>query len=929
MVRRAATYRLQMNAGFTFRQAAEIVPYLKALGISQIYSSPILKARSGSTHGYDLVDPTRLNPELGSDEDFEQLQEAMHRSGLGMILDVVPNHMAASPENVWWVDVLTHGPQSLYADFFDVDWEPVIALGGLSNRILIPVLGRPYGEVLESGQLKLAFADDHFVVTYYDWRFPLTPRSYRMIFETAGETGGSAVHLHELLEEDWESSSPEEIAEKNRRLRHELAALSENAGFQQEIDSVLTRFNGVVGNHRSFDRLDELLESQWYRLSYWRMATHLINYRRFFDVTDLVGLRVERPHVFEARHEAMFRLIREGKVQGLRIDHIDGLFDPHEHLERLHERLDRPEEPLYILVEKILAREETLPEDFRADGTTGYDFLNRLNEVFIDPEGLVRLDEIYESYVGGEADFATIVHEAKKYVLETLFAGEIRGLAADLTRLATRDRDARDYHPIELRQGLVEVTVGLDVYRSYTRGFDLSEVDRQQVSAAIERGRAKAGDAIDAGIFDFLHRVLLLEVPRYAAEMKDEWLEFVMRWQQFSGRVMAKGVEDTAFYAYNRLISLNEVGGEPATELIEHPVDEFHEFNERQWRRWPESMNSSSTHDTKRSEDVRARINVLSELPDQWERKLRRWSRMNAPLRREVGGRHAPDRNEEILIYQSLIGVWPLSHEEESALPDRLALYLEKALREAKRNTSWMQPDADYEQAVREFVTALLSGGSEAFLDDFRPFQRLVSFYGFLNSLSQTILKIGAPGVPDFYQGSELWDFSLVDPDNRRPVDYASRRRLLEEIRTAEPAELLESWRDGRIKLFTIARGLALRNEHPELFRRGEYHELRASGSADLHLCAFARQLGEQLVLFAAPRLLATLVEPDMLPLGAEVWEGQRLELPAAAGRNWQNILTGERAEAKKIGGGELVLDLGDVFRTMPVAILVAGGETP
>ncbi|HEV8434913.1 MAG TPA: malto-oligosyltrehalose synthase [Thermoanaerobaculia bacterium] len=838
-----ATYRLQFNSGFTFDSARRIASYLAELGISDIYASPILKARKGSPHGYDVVDATALNPELGSEDDFNALHDELQRNELGLLLDVVPNHMAASSENAWWMSVLENGPRSRFVHYFDIDANP---------KVLLPILGRPYGEVLEAQEIKLGFDRDGFFFTYYEHRLPLAPESYRLILrEIAGSS--ASLELHEIAQS-------EEAATNSKFLKETISRIyEEDAGFRTALNAEVVKINGDV------DRLDALLDAQWYRLAYWRIASEKINYRRFFDVTDLVGVRVENPEVFEARNRRTLELIAEGKVTGLRIDHIDGLYDPIGHMKKLQSRIGG-DEPFYIVVEKILTDEEQLPREFPVSGTTGYDFLSTLNNLFVDGAGLAKLDEFYRSFTGVTKSFADIAYERKKQVIHELFSGEMRRLGKDLSGLAMADRNARDFAPAELALALTEVTACLEVYRTYIRDEEVSAADREIIQRALGCARERSGASLDPRLFTFLERVLLVDPPSYAGGQRDHWLAFVMRWQQFTGRVMAKGVEDTAFYNYNRLLTLNEVGGDPGREPQRDGLEEFHQRNERIARDGPDTLNATSTHDTKRSQDARARISVLSEIPEQWAAAVSRWSKMNAPLRQN----DVPDPNVELLVYQNLLSVWPIEG-------DRFRLFLEKASREAKTHTSWIVPNSDYEHALQEFGDALLT--NEDFRRSFTRLQKRVAYHGFLNALSQVVLKIASPGVPDFYQGTELWDFSLVDPDNRRPVDYEKRMSLLREVRDANPSELLRRWPDGRIKLFVTWKALQLRKR----FARESYRPIHGE-----RVCAFMR--GDD-VAVAVPR--STVSGRSSLDL---------------SGR-WRNVLTNE------------IFEGGDPFASFPVAI--------
>jgi (1->4)-alpha-D-glucan 1-alpha-D-glucosylmutase len=892
----AATYRIQFNANFTFDDAKGIAAYLAALGITDIYASPILRARKGSPHGYDVVDAAALNPELGSDADFDALHDELKRLDLGFLLDVVPNHMAASPENTWWMSVLENGQHSRFLHYFDIDWSPVTAQGTTVTKVLLPILGRPYGEAVEAQEIKLGFDHDGFYFSYYEHRLPLAPESYRIVLRgcvDALPAEGVAIELRELIE-------GEESVPNSKFLKETIWRIYEqDADFRDALERTIRHFNGEPGLPESFNDLDALLDAQWYRLAYWRIASEKINYRRFFDVTDLVGVRVENPEVFEARNRRTLELIAEGQVTGLRIDHIDGLHDPIGHMKKLQLRLGeersqaagrgsqeedalpatcdpRPATSFYIIVEKILTDDEELPRAFPVSGTTGYDFLSSVNNVFVDGEGLARLDTFYRAFIGAGQSFADVAYERKKQVIHELFSGEMHTLGKQLASLAMLDRNARDFAPSELAAALTEVTACLEVYRTYIRDFDVSDADRQTITRALVCARKRAGPAVDQRMFAFLERTLLVDPPR------DNGLAFVMRWQQFTGRVMAKGVEDTAFYNYNRLVSLNEVGGEPGRKSDRDGVAEFHRRNERIARDWPDTLNATSTHDTKRSEDVRARINVLSEIPEVWAAAVRRWSKMSGGL---------GDPNVELLIYQNLIGVWPIE-------ADRFKRFLEKAAREAKTHTSWISPNLEYESSLLGFADALFK--NEEFCASFERLERRVAFYGFLNALSQLVLKITSPGVPDFYQGTELWDFSLVDPDNRRPVDYEKRKSLLEKVRSADPKTLLRRWTDGRIKMFVTLKALEARKQ----FAHHDYRPLDAGSN----VCAFQR--GDDMIV-AVPRLITRLADAGTLPLG-DVWGDTTLNI----GGSWRNTFTGETVEGD-------ALALRDVFATFPAAILM------
>jgi (1->4)-alpha-D-glucan 1-alpha-D-glucosylmutase len=947
----SATYRIQFNAGFTFRDAAELVPYLAELGVSDLYASPYLQARPGSVHGYDIVEHGYLNPEIGTEHDHTRMSAALREHGLGHVLDIVPNHMgiamgARGKRNRWWMSVLENGPSSPYARYFDIDWDP--RNPELRGKVLLPVLGDQYGRVLEGGELNLVYEAGQFRIEYYENVFPANPRSTAAVLELACENlSARASDPHRMELESIAAAlrrlpprrarDPQSRAERarerivtRRRLR-DLVYGSETV--RAALDAAVAEYNGTPGDPHSFDRLDALLNDQAYRLAYWRVAAEEINYRRFFDVNDLAGVRVERPQVFQATHKLILRLVREGTVTGLRIDHPDGLFDPRDYLvtlQRMTMGLERTED-FYVLVEKILTGDEPLPAEWPVDGTVGYEFLNRVNELFVAQANEGKMDAIYRAFTGFDDDFENLVYEKKRLILRSALVSELTVLTTLLDRISERNRRSRDFTWGSLRDALREVIACFPVYRTYIEavpgvvtGRDRAYID-QAVQKAKERNRTTSG-----AIFDFVRDTLLLEWPDSLDERaRAQHARFVMKFQQLTGPVMAKGVEDTTFYVFNRLVSLNEVGGEPDRFGID--PEEFHAFNLERAERWPHALSSSSTHDTKRSEDVRARINVLSEIPELWSERVNAWHGFNAAKLRRDGRHPVPDANDEYLLYQSLVGVWPLGEVddgEREELIGRVQAYMEKATREAKRHTSWLNPSTAYDNGLRAFVADILAGGENAFLDDFRPFQLLVSRLGMVNSLAQTLVKIASPGVPDIYQGQEAWDLSLVDPDNRRPVDYDLRRELMRSIETrrgevglAEAArEMVDGWKDGRIKLHVVQTALRLRMALPDAFTGGAYVPLMAEGDRAEHVVSFARTAGGAAVIVVVPRMVATLTRGRGrdygLPKAAD-WEDTHLQLPDELAGRYRNAITGEELRARKHG-----LDLTDVFASFPVALL-------
>ncbi|HEV2148044.1 MAG TPA: malto-oligosyltrehalose synthase [Longimicrobiaceae bacterium] len=952
-----STYRLQFNHLFTFRDAAELVPYLAELGVSDLYASPYLQARPGSLHGYDITDHNRLNPEIGTPEEHARMTGLLREHGMGHLLDIVPNHMGvAAGANPWWNDVLENGPSSPRAAYFDIDWAPYKP--ELEGKVLLPVLGDQYGVVLERGELRLVYEEGRFYVEYWDTRFPSAPGPTAAVLRLALE------RLEELEADHPDRMELESIVTALERLparrRTDAASVAErrrektvtqrrlrtlyggSPEVRRALDEAVAEYNGTPGDPRSFDRLDALLEDQAYRLAFWRVAAEEINYRRFFDVNDLAGVRVERGEVFQATHRLILQLVREGKVTGLRIDHPDGLFHPHDYLRDLQVEtagVDPDDERFYVVVEKILTGDETIPDDWRTAGTVGYEFLNRVNGLFVAGDNQAAMDTIYGRFAHERIRFPELAYRKKRLILESSLVSELNVLTTMLGRISERSRRSRDFTFGLLHDALREVIAGFPVYRTYVDAFAgrVSERDRAYVEQAVRAARRR-NPAMSRSLFDFVRSVLLLDWPEgLDEEARKEHARFVMKFQQLTGPVMAKGVEDTAFYVFNRLVSLNEVGGEP--DHFGVPPEELHRYLRERAEHWPHALSTSSTHDTKRSEDVRARIDVLSEVPDLWEAHVTTWAELNRRSRRYDDEEHpVPAPGDEYLLYQTLVGAWPLGATEDQAHQDfvaRIQGYMEKATREAKEHTSWIEPNEGYDAGLKEFVAAILDrSGSRAFVDDLLRLQPIVARMGMLNSLAQTLVKLAAPGVPDVYQGQELWDFSLVDPDNRRPVDYELRRRLLRELRerledgdtAALARELVERWEDGRIKLYLTHRALALRNALPETFLDGEYLPLTSAGARVGHVFAFARRGGGAEVVAAVPRLPATMMRERGFALpDAEAWRDTWIEGSDGilAGR-WRNVLTGAEVEGVERGGGT-ALAVDELFADFPVALLERG----
>lgn len=951
-----ATYRLQFNRGFTFAQATELVPYLAELGISHCYASPYLRARPGSSHGYDIVDHSVLNPEIGTTQSHERYVAALKAHDMGQILDVVPNHMGVmGADNAWWLDVLENGPSSAWSAFFDIDWEPLNP--ELCGKVLLPLLGEHYGTALEGGQLRLDFdfSGGAFTLHYHQHRLPVDPATYPRIIgrhseRLAAALGESDLYYGELQTllgafsrlpartETAASSSVERRRDKEVHKRHLAALCQACPEIARHLADNLLEFNGIAGDSGSFDLLHELIKLQSYRLAYWRVASDEINYRRFFDVNDLAALRMEDPAVFEATHRFVLDLLAQNELDGLRIDHPDGLYDPAQYFSRLQQAVaGRPMNkedalPLYLVVEKILADHERLPDDWPIHGTTGYRFANQTNALFVESSAEGRMTRIYQAFTGSASNFETLAYEAKKLIMHTTLAGELNVLASRLARIAAASRATCDFTRNGLRDALVEVVACFPVYRSYVAGGGLSADDRRHISWARAVAK-KRNPTADSGIYDFIEKVLTTDCAEGRSDAYRLMVEsFAMKFQQFSSPVMAKGVEDTAFYRYHRLTSLDEVGGDPRHFGIS--VAAFHTLAQTRAARWRHGLLASSTHDSKRSEDMRARINVLSEMPAAWKLMLKRWKRLNRRRKQVVDGVDAPSPNDEYLLYQTLVGCWPLAVPDEQGLADfrsRIDAYMIKALREAKQYSSWANINADYEAATSGFIQSLLAfGAKNLFLADFIPLVQPIAHFGLLNSLAQTLIKLSSPGVPDIYQGCELWQFNLVDPDNRRAVDFASRRELLAQVKSlvaAPPAQwrqnlkpLADSMADGRIKLYLVWQSLALRQRWPEVFRDGDYLPLTVLGQHADHLCAFARRAGTRTVISVVPRLLVGLLgSTAALPVGDALWGDTVLELPQeSAGQSWFNVLTGEsHAPARQ-------LPVGQVLSYFPVALLTS-----
>jgi len=926
-----ATYRLQLHRDFTFAHAEAVVPYLARLGVSHLYVSPILKARAGSTHGYNIIDHNALNPELGDRASFERLATTLRQHDMGLVVDFVPNHMGVGgADNAWWLDVLEWGEDSPYARFFDIDWQP--PRRELKGKVLLPFLGEHYGAILERGELAPKFDRDEGTLSVWYWqhRYPVAVRDYADILQRAVKRGGDALHDVML---DFRALNAGHQGGRTAPARRSRAVqckarLAGLAAARPEVADAIDAALEELG--KSPAELHALLEGQSYRVSYWRVAADEINYRRFFDINDLAALRmVEEPELFARAHRLTLDLIRAGFIHGLRIDHVDGLFNPAEYCRLLQARageaMGRPvagpdDQPLPLWVEKILAHHEQVRRDWPVAGTTGYEFANQVNGLFVDSEGEAALGATYVRFTGMEMDFEHEVYEAKKRIIDEHMAAELRVLAGRLGRIAGTHWRSRDFTLSVLVQALKEVVACLPVYRTYVTSRRVTETDHKYIEWAMARARRMAA-GLDPTVFDFVAGVLDTSLTRDGHYARRAIVDFAMRFQQYSGPVMAKGFEDTALYRYNRLISLNEVGGEPTRFGIS--ITQFHQINRVRARTHPHSLLATATHDTKRGEDTRVRIDVLSEIPEEWRQHLERWNQLNQSFRKQLDSGSAPEANDEMWIYQTLVGAWP--DDDGGGFVERLSGVVVKAIKEAKRRTSWARPDEAYEQAVLEFVHRIVeTDRRNPFLDDLQALRRRIVPVGQLNGLAQSLLKLTVPGVPDIYQGSELWDLSMVDPDNRRPVDYDLRRGLLDRLAgKALPAEVAE-WADGSVKQALIHRTLALRARLPELFAEGVYRPLPVRGPRADNVVAFARIHGEAQVVVAVPVQTARLWSDGMTipPMGA-IWRGIHVEAPKRAGGagRFRELLSG-RDVAVTERRGIPVFAAADLFSAFPLALL-------
>jgi (1->4)-alpha-D-glucan 1-alpha-D-glucosylmutase len=913
-----ATYRIQFHAEFNFEQAQEIVAYLADLGISDFYASPIFQATQGSTHGYDVTNSTILNPELGTESDFAKLSAEIQQHQMGWLQDIVPNHMAYDSHNLWLMDVLENGKDSEFFEFFDINWNQPNE--EMNERVLAPFLGDFYGNCLERGEIKLDYQKQNLIVTYFGLEFPVRIESYltfitynlNILEQKLGRQHPDFIKfigIIYLLKNLPKDTKDKERLEQKVFVKNLLKeTYQQNSTVEEFIQNNLKEFNGKVGHPKSFDLLDNLLTEQFYRLSFWKVAAQEINYRRFFTVNELISVKVEELKVFNKTHELVERLVTENKFTGVRIDHIDGLYNPAEYLTRLRTKLG----DIYITVEKILELTENLPQPWQIQGTSGYEFLNYVNGLFCQSENEADFSKIYTQFTGLTANYQDLFYEKQALFLQKNLGGDLENLAQILKKISSDTREGTDFTTYGLKNALFEVLVLFPVYRTYIDENGVREIDREYINQTIKAAKKKAPLLVNE--LNFIQKILLLKYEDcHSKTQAEKWLHFVMRSQQLTGPLMAKGVEDTLLYVYNRLLSLNEVGGNPSHFGIE--LDLFHQFNQNKVKHWQHGMNTTATHDTKRGEDARSRLNVLSEIPQEWSLTVNQWREINQVHKQGV----VPDANDEYFLYQTLLGTFPFE-DEESAFLSRIKDYMLKAVREAKVNTAWLHPNEEYEQAFMSFIERVLSAQESNFLEHFRPFQQQIAEYGIYNSLAQVLIKNTAPGVPDLYQGAELWELSLVDPDNRRPVDYQKRRKFLQEIKLKSShdilqllKELITTKEDGKIKLFLTHQLLKARKEYAKIFQEGDYQPIEITGKYHNHLIAFSRNYGEKTIVAIAPRFLTGIIKPGQLPLGTKIWEDTSLKLVP---KNWHNLIDNQTIVGENLAVGE-------ILQNFPVALLI------
>ncbi|MCD4781329.1 MAG: malto-oligosyltrehalose synthase [Candidatus Omnitrophica bacterium] len=923
-----ATYRIQFSPVFGFKDLEAILPYLHKLGVSDIYASPILKARFGSQHGYDVTDPSTINPQLGTHEEFESLIKSVQDQGMFWLQDIVPNHMAYHKENDMLMDIFEKREHSLYFEYFDIDW--VHMYESYQGRVLAPFLGKFYSEALSDGEIKVVYNQGGLFIRYYDLCFPLYLDTYKDVLlnniscleQTLGEYDSTYIKFYGAVDIFSALLNKDKLDCDNHQVLHAKKMLwdcYQNATIKSFVDDNLLFFNGKKDKDRGLEFFDLLLSRQCYRLSFWKVASEELNYRRFFTINDLISLRVEQRNVFNVTHDFIKKLKQENKIHGLRIDHVDGLYDPTVYLKRLSAAM----KDTFIVTEKILAGDEKLPPDWPIQGTTGYDFMNRVNGVLCRTKSKADFIKIYYKFTKLHFRYEYLVDQTKRLIIDKHMAGDIENLAYLMKKVASRDRYGRDITLFGLKRALVAVLTAFPVYRTYLSSLHRNEHEKVYIQTAITKS-LKHHPGLEYEI-KFIKKFLLLEIEDSLREdeKRDFW-HFIMRFQQITSPIMAKGFEDTFFYSYNKLISLNEVGGDPGCFGITR--HDFHHFNQQRFAQFPHTLNATATHDTKRGEDARARINVLSEIPEDWKNALKTWSKMNRARKRKIDGAYIPDANDEYFIYQSMLGAFPFDLSELDSFKQRLKDYTIKAIREAKVHTAWIKPDTVYEETCLAFIDKILNQDTDnKFLNEFIPFQKHIAHYGILNSLSQTLLKMTGVGVPDFYQGTDLWDFSFVDPDNRRPVDYKKRLLCLDDIdvRSRNDMDLLlcdlwQSRQDGRIKLFLIHQILQCRRQQEELFLDGTYHPLTVKGTHEDCLVAFYRKRKNTVVLVIAPRFFTEIVKTDESPTGENVWGETFIECPQELVGRGFNAITRKTFDIMPD------LNVGHVLKVFPVAILLS-----
>ncbi len=920
-----ATYRLQFTPAFGFSAAQKILDYLRDLGISDIYAAPIFSARTGSLHGYDGIDYNCINPELGGEAGFTALRKAMEEMDMGWLQDIVPNHMAFSSENRMLMDVLEKGPKSAFHEFFDIDWDHPDP--NLNGKVLTPFLGSFYGEALKNSELRLAFDEAGFSIRYYDWRFPVSPETYDELLSAGSPDNASDAPMDEILRMAndlkflFDIESAQGYGRRFEELKEQLwEVYDNNAAAKKVLDEILEIFNSDLL------RLDRLLSEQHYRLAYWRTANQEIDYRRFFQINDLICVRAEEKEVFEATHQMLLDLVKKGMITGIRIDHLDGMADPKAYLKRLR----RHAPAAYIIAEKILGAKEELREDWPIQGTTGYEFMNAVCSLFCQTKNEAAFDRIYSDFIGHDPEPEKLALSHRMWVLTEHLAGDVENLTRRLKHTANRYIQGRDLTRSSLNAAIIALMVSFPVYRTYLDRGAVADSDRKIIQGAAEKALAD-------------HPKLRAELEAITGILLGEWSdagrteedqdaqkEIAVRFQQLTAPLAAKGFEDTTLYVYNRLIALNKVGGEPFD--FGWNAKAFHEFNRKRAGKWPHTLNSTATHDTKRGADAGVRICVLSEIPEEWAKQVNHWREINKDQKKKIDGQDAPDSNEEYFLYQALVGVYPFEDAEQDELVQRLSEYMVKALREAEIHTDWIDPHSEYEKACTEFVEKILDQQSRGnpFLNSFLPFQEKIARYGVINSLAQVILKVTSPGVPDQYQGAELWDLSLVDPDNRREVDYGQRKDFLAEIQKGIEADLpglirrlIASPQDGKIKLFTLHRALCARKNNGDIFAKGDYRPLEIKGEKQDHLIAFARTYENRWSLTAVPILPTGLYGDGKDFLKEAAWGDTAIELPQDAPKEWENAITQETLKGKES------LKASDIFTLYPGgAVLIGSGKS-